>query len=78
MGLFGNKVEVCIAFVGKYSQRVGPLQERAVMNSYRARLQSLIQLKYPGLTRYRVWFFGNWTDEVFSASTLRKEPRVRK
>ncbi len=72
MGLFGNKVDVCIAFVGKYSQRVNSIQERAVMNTYRARLQQLIHQKYPGVMQYRVWFFRNWTDEVYSASTLRK------
>lgn len=72
MGLFGKKVDVIIAFVGKYTQRVSSLQERAIMNTYRARLQSLINLHYPGVTRYRVWYFKNWTDDIYSTSTLRR------
>ena len=72
MGLFGKKTEVIIAFVGKYTQRVSPMQERAITNTYRARLQSLIHHHYPGISQYRVWFFRNWTDEVYSTTTLRK------
>ena len=72
MGLFGKKVDVCIAFVGKYTQRVSSLQERAIMTTYRARLQSLIHHHYPGLNQYRVWFFGNWTNDIYSASTLQR------
>ena len=72
MGLFGKKTEVIIAFVGKYTQRVSPMQERAITNTYRARLQSLIHHHYQGISQYRVWFFRNWTDEVYSTTTLRK------
>ena len=53
-------------------QRVSSLQERMITNTYRARLQSLIHHHYPGVNRYRVWFFRNWTDEIHSSSTLRR------
>ena len=72
MVLFGKKVEAVIAFVGKYTQRVSALQERAITNTYRPRLQSLIRHHYPGVSEYRVWFFRNWTDEIYSDSTLRR------
>ena len=72
MGLFDKKTDVVIAFVGKYTQRVSSLQERAIANTYRARLQSLIHHHYPGVSRYRVWFFRNWTDGIYSTSTLRR------
>ena len=70
MGLFGKKVDVIIAFVGKYTQRVSPIQEQAIMNTYKARLQSLVHHNYPGVNRYRVWYFRNWTDDIYSAATL--------
>ncbi len=70
MGLFGKKVDVIIAFVGKYTQRVSSLQERSVMNTYRARLQTLIHHNYPDVKQYRVWYFKNWSDDIYSTSTL--------
>ena len=72
MGLFEKKVDVIIAFVGKYTQRVSSIQERAIINTYRARLESLVHHNYPGVNRYRVWYFRNWTEEIYSASTLRR------
>ena len=72
MALFDKKVEAVIAFVGKYTQRVSALQERAITNTYRPRLQSLVRHHYPGVSEYRVWFFRNWTDEIYSDSTLRR------
>ena len=75
MALFGNKVEICIVFVGKHSQQVNALQEKAIINTYHARLKSLIHLHYPGLSRYHSWFFSDWSSQAYSIYTAQGEGR---
>lgn len=69
MGLFGKKIDACIAFVGKYEDLIPPEEEYKYAQSYRSHLARLTAQNCGGMPVV-AWFFSDWSQHVYSTQTL--------
>ena len=69
MGLFGKKIDACIAFVGKYENAIPVEEEYDYAQSYRDRLTRLAA-QNTGDLPVVAWFFSDWSEHVYSTQTL--------
>ena len=69
MGLFGKKIEACLAFVGKYEDAIPVTEEYEYAQSYRNRLARLVAQNC-GQIPVVAWFFSDWSKHVYSTQTL--------
>ena len=71
MGLFGNKVEACIVFVGEYTDSYSGirgigLEKARFRELYKHQLQALLK----GREHVQVWYFDDWSSKKYRISTL--------
>lgn len=71
MGLFGNKVEACIVFVGEYTDSYSGikgigLEKERFHELYKLQLHALLK----GQEHLRVWYFDDWSAKKYRISTL--------
>ena len=70
MGLFGKKVEICVAFVGRCSRGVDLRNEEQMSLLYAPQVRRFAEETCPGLP-LRAWYWSDWSGRVYAESVLR-------